>query len=142
MAKVIAKNKDAFFNYELEEFFEAGVSLKGWEVKSIRAARVTLNGAFCYFKDNELYVSNMHISKYMNVPGDETAPRKLLLHKRQLQKIREYTQQKGQSVVATTLKWSDKGYVKLDVALGKGKTKYDKREVIKKRDNERMLKNY
>ncbi len=140
MAKLIAKNKDAYFNFELEEFFESGVQLKGWEVKSIRASRVTLNNAFCAFKNNELYVSGMHISQYMNLPGDETQPRKLLLHEKELNKIREYTRVKGQAVVAASLKWSSKGLVKLDIALGKGKTKYDKREVIKKRDTERMLK--
>lgn len=140
MAKVISKNKDAFFNYEILDTFEAGIELKGWEVKSIRAGRVNLKGAFCTFMKNELYLSNMHINQYMNVPGDETRPRKLLLHKTQIKKIKDSSSTKGFSVVATTLKWSSKGFVKVDIAIGKGKSKVDKREVIKKRDQERINK--
>lgn len=142
MAKVISKNKDAFFNYEMLDTFEAGLQLKGWEVKSIRDGKVNLKGAFCSFKGNELYISNMHINTYMNVPGDETAPRKLLLHKAQLRKIKEGVKVKGHSIVATTLKWTSKGLVKVDIAIGKGKSKTDKRETIKKRDSERISKKY
>ena len=139
MAKVISKNKDAFFNFEIMDTFEAGIELKGWEVKSIRAGKVNLKGAFCSFKGNELYVSNMHISLYMNVPGDETAPRKLLLHKSQLKKMKEAVKVKGNSIVAKTLKWSAKGLVKLDVAIARGRNRQDKREVIKKRHFERRI---
>ncbi|MCK5866997.1 MAG: SsrA-binding protein SmpB [Mycoplasmataceae bacterium] len=142
MAKVISKNKDAFFNFEILDRFEAGIELKGWEVKSIREGNVNLRGAFCSFRGTELFVSNMNISLYMNVPGDSTAPRKLLLHKQQLKKLREATKVKGHSIVATTLKWSSKGLVKLDIGIGKGKTKTDKRQTIKKRDSERINKKY
>lgn len=142
MAKLISKNKDAFFNYEMLDIFEAGIQLKGWEVKSIRAGRVNLKGAFCSFKDKELFVSNMHVNTYMNIPGDETAPRKLLLHKSQLKKIKEGARIKGNAIVATRLKWSSNGYVKIDIAVGRGKTKMDKREIIKKRDSERSLKSF
>ena len=142
MAKVISKNKDAFFNFEILDRFEAGIQLKGWEVKSIREGNVNLKGAFCSFRGNELFVSNMNISLYMSVPGDSTAPRKLLLHKQQLKKLREATKVKGHSIVATTLKWSSKGLVKLDIGIGKGKTKTDKRQTIKKRDSERINKKY
>lgn len=141
MSKVISKNKDAFFNFELLEGFEAGIELKGWEVKSIRAGRVNLKGSFCTFKDGELFLSNMHINLYMNVPGDETAPRKLLLHKHQISKIRNALKQKGFSVVAKTLKWSSKGLVKVDIAIARGKTVHDKRVTIKKRDEERLNNN-
>ena len=142
MAKVISKNKDAFFNYEILDKFEAGIQLKGWEVKSIRAGKVNLKGAFCSFKGQELYLSNMHINLYMSVPGDETSPRKLLLHKTQLRKMKEASKVKGHSIVATTLKWNSKGLVKVDIAIGKGKSKTDKRQTIKKRDDERMSKKY
>lgn len=141
MSKVISKNKDAFFNFELLEGFEAGIELKGWEVKSIRAGRVNLKGSFCTFKDGELFLSNMHINLYMNVPGDETSPRKLLLHKHQISKIRNALKQKGFSVVAKTLKWSSKGLVKVDIAIARGKTVHDKRVTIKKRDEERLNNN-
>lgn len=137
MAKVISKNKDSFFNYELLDRFEAGVELLGWEVKSIREGKANLKGAFCSFKGEELFLSNLHISQYMNVLGDETRPRKLLLHKSQLRKLKESVKTKGFSIVAVTLKWSSKGLVKVDIALGRGKNKADKRQTIKKRDLER-----
>ena len=139
--KIISKNKDAFFNYVLLDKFEAGIQLQGWEIKSIRAGRANLKGAFCSFKGDELFVSNLHISQYMNVIGDETRPRKLLLHKSQLKKLREASRTKGMTVVATTLKWSSKGLVKINIALGKGKNEIDKRQTIKKRHLERERKN-
>ena len=142
MAKVIVKNKEAHFNYELLDIYEAGIELLGWEVKSIRASRVQLKNSFVTFVKGEAFVSNMHIDQYMNVPADETRPRKLLLHKSQLKKLKEGVKVKGYSIVPTTLKWSSKGFVKLDIALGKGKSKIDKRETIKKRDIDRSLKNY
>ena len=137
MAKVISKNKDAFFNYELIDRFEAGIELLGWEVKSIRSGKANLKGAFCSFRGGELFLSNLHISQYMSVLGDETRPRKLLLHKNQLKKLQQSVKVKGHSIVATTLKWSSKGYVKVDIWLGKGKNVKDKRLTIKKRDLER-----
>ncbi|NQZ65731.1 MAG: SsrA-binding protein [Mycoplasmatales bacterium] len=142
MAKVISKNKDAFFNYAMLDNYEAGIELKGWEVKSIRAGNVNLRGSFCSFKGNELFLSNMHVNLYMNVSGDETAPRKLLLHKSQLKKLREGVKVKGRTIVAKTLKWSNKGLVKVDIALATGKTKIDKRRTIKERDLERINKKY
>jgi len=142
MQKIISKNKDAFFNFELSDKVEAGISLKGWEVKSLRAGNGNLKGAFCSFKDGELYISNLHISQYMNVVGDETRPRKLLLHKSQLKKIKKYTETKGIAIVPVTIGWSSKGLVKVNIAIGKGKNKRDKRETIKKRDAERQVKKY
>lgn len=142
MAKVISKNKDAYFNFEILDRFEAGLELNGWEVKSIRAGNVVIKGAFCSFRGDELFVSNINISNYMNTPGDRTRPRKLLLHKAQLKKIREAVRVKGNSVVAMTLKWSSKGLVKIDIGIGKGKNRADKRETIKRRDFERQSRKY
>lgn len=142
MAKVIAKNKEAHFNYELLDIYEAGLQLAGWEVKSIRAGKVQLKNSFVSFIKGEAFISNMHVNQYMHVPGDETRPRKLLLHKSELKKLREGVKVKGYSIVPTTLKFSSKGYIKVDVALGRGKSKIDKRETIKKRDTERKLKSY
>ncbi len=140
MSKVIAKNKLAFFNYELLNRYEAGIVLKGWEVKSIRAGHAILKGAFVSFVKDEAYISNMHIAQYMNVAGDETQPRKLLLHKKQLSKLKEQVKTKGLAVVPTALKISSKGLIKVDVALGRGKSKIDKRQTIKERDIKRELK--
>ncbi len=142
MAKVISKNKDAFFNYEILDRFEAGVELKGWEVKSIRAGNVVIKGAFCSFRGDELFVSNINVSNYMSVPGDRTRPRKLLLHKSQLKKMKEAVKVKGNSIVALTLKWSSKGLVKIDIGIGKGKNRADKRQTIKKRDFERQQRKF
>lgn len=139
--KIISKNKDAFFNYELLDRFEAGIQLLGWEVKSIRSGHANLKGAFCSFQGDELFVSNLHISQYMNVIGDETRPRKLLLHKSQIKKLRDGTKTKGYTVVATSLRWSSKGLVKVDIALAKGKNMIDKRQTIKKRDLARESRN-
>ncbi len=140
MAKVIAKNKDAHYSYELSDRIEAGIELKGWEVKSIRNGNVQLKGAFVNFQDGEAYLQSMHVSLFMNNPGDEMRGRKLLLHKNQLKKLKAGVQQKGMSILATTLKWSNKGFVKVDIALGKGKSKVDKRETIKQRDISRKIK--
>lgn len=85
--KIIAKNKVAYYDYEILETFEAGISLMGWEVKSIRANKVNLKNSFAYFKDLELYWSNAHISLYMAVKGDEQRTRKLLMHKSELKKF-------------------------------------------------------
>ncbi len=140
MSKVIAKNKDAHYSYELGENFEAGIELLGWEVKSIRVGKVSIKGSFVNFKNDEAYLMGMNISKYMSVPGDELRTRKLLLHSSQIKKIKLATQVKGMSVVAKTLKWSNKGFVKIDIAIAKGKNKVDKREVIKERDASRKIK--
>ncbi len=140
MFKIISKNKNAFFNYELLDKYEAGIELFGWEIKSIRSGRVNIKSSFCSFRNNELFVSNIHIDNYMNVPGDETRPRKLLLHKNQLKKLKEKLKTKGNTIIPISLKWSSRGYVKIDIALGKGKSKIDKREIIKKRDTERETK--
>ena len=142
MAKIIVKNRQARYNYELLDTFEAGIQLAGWEVKSIRAGRVQLKNAFVSFMDGEAYLSNMHVNLYMDNPGDETRPRKLLLHKSQIKKLREGVKVKGMAVVPTVLKWSKSGYVKVDVSLAKGKSVVDKRETIKKRDVERNIKKF
>ena len=142
MAKVIAKNKSAHFNYELLDKYEAGIELKGWEVKSIRAGKVQIKNAFVSYSKGEFFISNMYINQYMQVPGDETRPRKLLLHKRQIKKLKESVRVKGIAIVPVTLKWSSKGYVKVDIAVGRGKSKIDKRETIKKRDVERKIKKF
>ncbi len=140
MAKVIAKNKDAHYSYELLDIIEAGIQLTGGEVKSIRNGKVQIKGAFVNFEKGEAYLQGMHISQYMSVQSDELRSRKLLLHRHQLKKMREGVQQKGMSIVATTLKWSKQGFVKVDIALGKGKSKVDKRETIKQRDISRKIK--
>ncbi|MBN3534361.1 SsrA-binding protein [Mycoplasma procyoni] len=137
--KIITKNKIANFDYEILDKYECGISLMGWEVKSIRAQNVNLKGSFAYFKDNELYLSNMHVSLYMAVKGDEIRSRKLLLHKQELKRIKDKQQQQGLTLVPLSLYWTPKSKIKVELALAKGKNKQDKRETIKKRDQEREL---
>ena len=139
MPKIISKNKVAFFNYEIIEKYICGISLLGWEVKSIRASNVNLKNSFCSFLKNELLVSNIHISKYMLVEGDETRPRKLLLNRSELNKILTKQQKYKYVIIPLTLMWVN-GNIKLEIGLGKGRNKADKRSYIIERDAKKRLK--
>ena len=142
MGKVVAQNKDAFFNYELIDKYEAGLVLEGWEIKSIRAGKVQIKGSFVSFKQKEPFVSNMHIAQYMNVATDETRARKLLLHQSQIKKLQVGLETKSMTVVPLRVKLSRDGIAKLEIALARGKSKSDKREVIKRKEAKRKIKNY
>ncbi len=142
MEKIILKNKEANFNYEAIAKYSAGIELLGWEVKSIRLKNVNFKGSFCVFKGNELFVINMHISKYMNVSGEETRTRKLLLNANELKKIKFLQVTQGLTIIPQTLVLSSRGLIKLKIIIGKGKTKYDKRQTIKERDQKRMIKKF
>lgn len=138
--KIIAKNKSAHFNYKISEKYEAGIVLAGWEVKSIRAGNVNLKNAFASFKDNELFLSNMHIALYMSVKGEETQPRKLLMKRSQLNRLNLKQKQNGYAIIPTIIYWNEKSLIKVEIALGEGKNKADKRQTIKQRDAEREIK--
>jgi SsrA-binding protein len=134
-------NRKAKFEYELQTKYEAGIRLQGSEVKSIRENGATLNGAYCYIKDHELYIKGMHISELKNASQehDPNRERKLLLRKKEILKIELELKNQGLTLVPTLL-YSKKGLIKLEIAIAKGKKLYDKRESIKKRDVERDLK--
>jgi SsrA-binding protein len=135
-------NKRAFFDYQLVEKYEAGIVLTGSEIKSIRQAKVNLGDAYCYFKEGELFVKNMHISPYEHggfANHQPTRDRKLLLHKHELRKLYRAVKEDGYTIVPVRLYITKKGLAKLEIALAKGKKTYDKRETIKKRDLERSL---
>ncbi len=136
-SKIEIKNKRASFEYELLESFTAGIVLTGTEIKSIRAAKVSLVDSYCYFVNRELYVKNMHIAEYwwgsFN-QHDTRRDRKLLLNRRELNKLFRATREKGLTIVATRLFISEKGYAKLNIAIAKGKREYDKRHTIKEND--------
>lgn len=142
MNKIILKNKEANFNYEIIKSYLAGIELLGWEVKSIRLNNVNLKNAFCIFKNHELFVINMHISKYMHVDGQETRTRKLLLNSHELEKLEFEKDAKGLVIIPKTLLFSQKGLIKLEIALARNKNKADKREDIKKRDEKRLIKKF
>ncbi|MGL5733021.1 MAG: SsrA-binding protein SmpB [Metamycoplasmataceae bacterium] len=139
MSKIISKNKIAKFDYEIVEKYVCGIVLLGWEVKSIRAGNVNLRNSFCSFLKHELFVSNMHISKYMLVEGDETRARKLLLKRSELNKILTKKEKYRYSIIPLALLWEG-GNVKLEIGLGKGRNKADKRSYIIERDEKKRLK--
>ena len=136
------KNRRASYDYELTDTYTAGIQLTGTEIKSIRAGKASLNEAFCIFKKEELYVRNMHIAEYTkgNIYNhDPLRERKLLLKKRELSKLQSKIKEKGLTIIPTRLFISDRGFAKLDIALGKGKKSFDKRESIKQKDTKREL---
>lgn len=141
MAKLIAKNKDAYYKYIIDKKIEAGIVLTGNEVKSIRNNNVSITGAYISIKNNEIFVKNMHISQYMNNVHDELRARKLLLHKNEILRLSNETLMKNFSIIPISLIISKSGFIKLEIGIGKSKTKYDKREEIKERDIKRAIKN-
>ena len=140
--KVIATNKKALFNYEILETYEAGVVLTGSEVKSIREGRVSLKESYAEIRDGEVFLINCHISSYpaANIFNHEPKRRrKLLLHKREIKRLLGRTTEKGLTLVPTKLYLNDRGIVKVELALAKGKKAYQKREAIRERDREREM---
>jgi SsrA-binding protein len=141
-AKIIAKNKKAFFNYELLETFEAGISLLGSEVKSIRDGRISLKESYAEVKDGEVFLLNCHISPYEAANRFNHEPRrerKLLLHRREIKRLTGKIKEKGLTLVPTKVLINAKGKVKVEISLAKGKRTYQKKEVIKERDREREI---
>lgn len=134
------KNRKTEYEYFLLSTYCAGIVLLGTEIKSIRLGKANLNDAYCAFKNGELWVYNLHISEYSHGSAynhEPKRPRKLLLNKRELRKIMTKLQDIGMTVVPTLLWINENGYAKLDIALAKGKKKYDKRESIKEKDQRR-----
>ena len=136
----IAENRKAHFNYHIEERFEAGVVLEGWEVKAIREGQVQMTDGYVVIKDGELYLIGLRInalrsaSTHITPEADRT--KKLLMHREQIRRLIGKTEQKGFTIVPLNLHWKG-GRVKADIALAKGKAEHDKRNTIKDRDWER-----
>ena len=133
--KDIAVNKKAYHDYFIEEKYEAGISLLGSEIKSIRAGKVSLKEAYVSFKDNQAYIKDMHIAEYKDASynnHDETRDRRLLLHKREIVKLASKCKIQGYTCVALKMYFNN-GLVKLEIGLAKGKSLYDKRETDKKK---------
>jgi len=147
-SNTIALNKKARHNYTLTDKFEGGVSLQGWEIKSIRMGKVNISECFVHIKDREAYLvgSEIHplISASTHVVCDPVRPRKLLLNRRELDKLIGAVEREGYSLIATAMYWK-KCWVKLEFYLGKGKKDHDKRADIKDREwkveQGRMMKN-
>lgn len=139
--KIIANNKKASFNYFLSDFIEAGIELVGTEIKSLRVNGASMNDAYVVFKNNEAYLLNMHISIYKEgniFNHDPLRSRRLLLHKKEILKYFQKVKEKQFTVVPTKIYLKD-GLAKVEIALGKGKKLYDKRETEKERDTKRTI---
>ena len=139
MTKAIATNRKAQRDYSILETIEAGIELKGSEVKSIRAGKINLNDSFARFEGSQIILYNTHISpyeeaSYLNV--EPTRPRRLLLHKNQIRKLTGQLTQRGFTLVPLKVYFSDRGFAKVELALCKGKKLYDRRETIKRREME------
>jgi SsrA-binding protein len=135
-------NRRAGFEYHMVQKYTAGMVLTGTEIKSIREGHVNITDAFCFIKDGELFIRNMHISvwkqgSYYN--HDPLRVRKLLLKRTELKKIKAKAIEKGFTIIATKLYLSESGYAKIEIAVAQGKKNFDKREDIKKRDISREI---
>jgi SsrA-binding protein len=139
MSKITATNRKAYRDYEVLESFECGIELKGSEVKSLRDGKINLNDSFARIDKGEVVLYNTNISpyaqaSYLNV--DPVRQRKLLLHKKQIIKLASQLAQKGLTLVPLKAYFNDRGFVKIELALCKGKKLYDRREDIKKRESD------
>lgn len=139
--KLIAKNPVAYHNFNIEDTYEAGIVLSGTEIKSIRAGKVNLKDSYAGFNNGECFIYSMHISPYEHGNIFNKNPlrdRKLLLNKREINKLIGLTKQKGYSLVPISLYFKG-NLVKVELGIGKGKKLYDKREDIAKKDAERRI---
>jgi SsrA-binding protein len=140
--KIKIKNRKAFFEYFISDKYVAGIVLTGTEIKSIREGKVSLEESFCAFKEDELFVINMHIAEYKFGTYNNHEPkhdRKLLLNRKELKKLNNKIKEKGFTIIPIVLFVNEKGLAKLEIGLAKGKKLYDKRESIKTKDTKRDL---
>ncbi|MFZ9330864.1 MAG: SsrA-binding protein SmpB [Chitinophagaceae bacterium] len=139
------KNRSASYEYFIEDKFDAGMMLTGTEVKAIRDGRVSFNDSYCLLDRGELYVKGLHISPYeygSYSNHNPTRERKLLLKKKELDKIAHKLKEKGFTIIPLSIYFNERGYAKMKIGLGKGKKLHDKRESIKQRESEREIKRF
>lgn len=135
--KVVATNRKAYHDYFIEEKYEAGIVLKGTEVKSLRDRRVNLQDSYADVKEGEVFLHHCHISPYSHgnmMNHDPIRTRKLLLHRKEINKLLGKTQQKGLTLIPLRIYFSERGQVKVELGLAKGKKQHDRRESIKARE--------
>ncbi len=136
------KNKKAFFEFEFLDKFVAGMVLTGTEIKSIRQGKANMSDAWCYINKGELWIKNLNISAYdkgTHYNHEPLRPRKLLLKKKELNKLESKIKEKGLTIIPFHLFISERGFAKIEVALAKGKKVHDKRDSIKDRDAKREI---
>ncbi len=139
------KNRSAYFEYFIDNKFDAGIILTGTEVKSLREGKANFNDSYCLVNKGEVWIRNFHISEYSHGSANNHDPlreRKLLLQKKEIQKIESKLKEKGYTLIPLRLFFSEKGLAKMEIGLGKGKKLYDKRDTIKQRDSEREMKRW
>ncbi len=139
--RIISQNKKAFHDFEISDKYEAGIVLLGTEVKSLREGRANLKDSYAKVKKNEVFLYDLHISPYSHASYENHDPervRKLLLHRLEIKKLLGKTQERGFSLVPLKMYFKD-GKVKVEIALAKGKKEYDKRESIKRKEENREL---
>jgi SsrA-binding protein len=140
--KVVATNKAAYHNYQILESFEAGISLVGSEVKAIREGRISLKESYAEVRDGSIVLVKCHISPYeaANIFNhDPLRVRRLLLHKREIRRLTGKIRERGLTLVPTRVFFNDRGKVKIELGLARGKREYEKRDVLKKRDTDREI---
>ena len=138
--KIIAENRKARFNYEIGEVVEAGIALTGTEVKSLRQGKATIAESYADAKGGEIWLVNANIPEYLQASRfnhTPKRPRKLLLHRRQIDKLAAAVDREGMTIIPLKMFFNDKGRAKIEIALGRGKKLHDKRETEKKRSWER-----
>jgi len=142
LKKVLTTNKKAYHDYSIIQTIEAGIALKGTEVKSIRDRNISLKDGFCFIRNGEIFLRNVHISHYSfgnRINHEPLRERKLLLHKREILKLHAKIKEKGFTLIPLKV-YIKKGRMKVELGLVKGKRLYDKKEAIRKRDESRELK--
>jgi len=140
--KIIATNKKAYHDFQIEEVVEAGIVLVGAEVKSLRAGRANLKDGYAVIKNNEIFLYNVHISPYAFTTQDVPDPlrvRKLLLNKREIRRLINKVREKGFALLPLKTYLNKRGMVKVELGLGKGKKLYDKRHTLKKKESDREI---
>ncbi len=138
---LLLENKKAKFNYFIEEKISCGIVLKGTEVKSIKAKKLSFNNSFASIKKEELWLENLHVSKYKEgniFNHDELRPRKLLIKKKELQRLKKFKEKEGYTLIPISF-YLKKSIIKVEVGICKGKKLYDKREILKQKSIKKIL---
>jgi SsrA-binding protein len=141
--KVIATNRKAWHDYHIDEKYEAGIALRGTEVKSLRQRKVSLKESYAEIRNGEVFIVGLHISPYEagnQFNHDPKRTRKLLMHKAEIRRLIGKTKEKGYTLIPLRMYFNERGKAKLELGLARGKKTYDKRQDIAKRDAERDLK--
>lgn len=139
------KNRQAYFEYYIDDKYVAGIALLGTEVKSLREGKATFNDSYCIFHKGELWIKSFYISEYTHGTVNNHDPireRKLLLNRRELKKMESKIKEKGYTIIPLRLFFNEKNIAKLEIGLARGKKLHDKRETIKQRDTDREIKRY